>query len=210
MKKYIIIILFVAAIGAMIAYIISNQRNAISQTPVIDGVYLAEPQSIQNFKLQDHQGKLFTKENLKSHWTLMFFGFTNCGMVCPTTMAALNTFYKSMQTKTSKAFMPQVVMVSVDPDRDTQSKLNSYVQTFNSQFIGVRGDEKETIALEKQLHIAVAKLEVDGEGENHYTLNHTAEILVFNPVAKLQAFLSYPHEPKQMEKDYQWIVEHAK
>lgn len=172
----------------------------------IDGVVLPQTQVINDFKLMDNQGKPFTKENLKGHWTMMFFGFTNCGMVCPTTMAALNQMYKSLQTELPDSKLPQVVMISVDPDRDTIERMNEYVMTFNPHFIGARAEIEETVALEKQLHIAAAKIEADGEGKNHYTINHTADILLFNPDAQLQAFMSFPHKADQMAKDYKLIL----
>lgn len=172
----------------------------------IDGVLLPQAQVINDFHLTDNQGKPFAKDNLKGHWTMMFFGFTNCGMVCPTTMAALNQMYKTLQTQLPDSRLPQVVMVSVDPDRDSVERMNEYVLTFNPHFIGLRAEIEETVALEKQLHIAAAKIEADGEGKNHYTINHTADILLFNPNGQLQAFLSFPHKADQMVKDYKLII----
>jgi len=161
---------------------------------------------MNDFHLTDFNGKAFTNENLKGHWTMMFFGFTNCAMVCPTTMSALSGMYKQLQKELPQNQLPQVVMVSVDPDRDTQERMKDYVTSFNSQFKGVRADIAETVALEKQLHIVAAKIEVDGQGNNQYTVNHSAEILLFNPKGQVQAYLSYPHQAEQMAKDYSLIV----
>lgn len=172
----------------------------------IDGVYLPTPQNINDFKFIDNQGKAFSKKNLLGHWTFMFFGFTNCGMVCPTTLAELNKMYQTLQSQLADSDMPHVVMMSVDPDRDSVSKMNEYVHVFNKNFIGARADIAETITLEKQLHIAAAKMEADGEGKNHYTINHTSDILIFNPKGQLQAFLAYPHNAKQMVNDYKSIL----
>ncbi len=168
-----------------------------------EGVYLSQPRTdIINFTLTDNHGKPFTRDNLKGHWTMMFFGFTNCGMVCPTTLAALRDMYHTLQKKLPADQLPQVVMVSVDPARDSVARMNDYVNSFDSHFIGARADITETVKLEKNLHIAAAKIESNG----HYTINHSAEILLFNPLGQLQAFLSYPHHAPQMVKDYQDIL----
>ena len=105
--------------------------------------------------------------------------------------------------------LPQVVLVSVDPERDTTQRINEYVKAFNPHFIGARGDMAATTALEKQLHIISVKMLADGQGKNHYTINHSAEIMLFNPSAKLQAFLSYPHQAEQMANDYKLIIGNA-
>jgi protein SCO1/2 len=172
----------------------------------INGILLPSSQKITNFAFTDHNGKTFTEQNLKNHWTMMFFGFTNCAMVCPTTMAELDSMYKQLEKDKDVKEMPQIVMVSVDPERDTMEKMNEYVNTFNPKFLGVRADITETVALEHQLHIAAAKIESDGTGANHYTINHTAEILLFNPKGELQAYLSYPHKGDKLAVDYKNIL----
>lgn len=176
----------------------------------IDGTYLPVPTEIKDFQLTDNHGNNFSKKNLMGKWTMMFFGFTNCGMVCPTTMDALNKMYQLLGKDLSATQMPQIVLISVDPDRDTIERMNDYVISFNPHFIGARAEINETIALEKQLHIVAAKLQVDGQGKNQYTINHSAEILLINPDAKVQAYFSYPHEPQKMANDYKLILDHDK
>lgn len=171
----------------------------------IDGFYLPKSQLIKDFHLTDNHGKSFDKNNLLGHWTLMFFGFTNCGMICPSTMSALNGMYQQLEKQLPAQQLPQVVMVSVDPERDTVTRMNSYINAFNKHFIGVRGDSSETIALQKQLHIVAEKMQVEGQGKDHYTINHTAEIMVINPKGELQAYFSYPHEAEQMVRDFKLI-----
>jgi len=202
-----IIIIDVLILAAIIFYFGAFHHHHDASQPVkIEGIYLDKPQVINDFQLTTHQGKLFNKESLKGHWTMMFFGFTNCPMVCPTTMASLNKMYQLLQPTLSVDKMPQIVFVSVDPDRDTQERISDYMNSFNANFIGVRAEMPETIALEKQFHIAAAKMQTDDQGENHYTINHSSEILLINPEAKIQAYLSFPHKPEQMVKDYQSIL----
>ncbi len=182
-----------------------NNSIAIHEESKIDGVYLTKPTTINDFNLTDNAGQAFTKASLKDHWTLMFFGFTNCGMICPTTMAALNQMYQTLSKDLPPDKMPQVVMVSVDPDRDTVERMNEYVTAFNPHFIGVRAEMPEVDKLKAQLHIVSAKMQV-GENKNQYTINHSAEIMVFNPQGQLQAYLSFPHKAEQLVKDYKFML----
>jgi protein SCO1 len=208
-NKLILMILLTMAVIAVIAIyfgIIRHHRTLSASEVKIDGMFLATAQDISDFQLIDNKGKPFTKENLKGHWTMVFFGFTNCGYVCPTTLSALNKMYQTLQAELPVDQMPQVVMISVDPERDTVKRMNSYVTAFNPHFIGTRADESATDALEKQFHIAAAKIQVDGKGKDHYTIDHTAEIILLNPDAKIQAFLSYPHLSAKMVKDYKLIL----
>lgn len=201
-----IAILFIAIVAISFGVIRYHGLPSFARNVKIDGIYIPKPIDINNFQLTDNSGKSFTKENLKGHWTMLFFGFTNCGMVCPSTMAELKKMYVGLQKDLPNGELPQVVMVSVDPERDTVDRMNSYVASFNPHFIGAVGDEDQTDALKKQLHIVSGKLKLDGPWGNKYTINHSAEIMLFNPDAKLQAYLSYPHKADQMISDYKSIL----
>lgn len=206
-KVIAIILIDIIIITALIIYFgIIRPNHTAHATIKIDGVFIDKPTDIADFSLTDNKGKVFNKERLKGHWTMLFFGFTNCPMVCPTTMDSLNKMYKSLEKELPKDKLPQIVFISVDPDRDTVERVNDYITAFNPHFIGARAEIPETIALEKQFHVAAAKMEVDGVGENHYTINHTAEILLLNPDAQVQAYFSYPHEPVKMANEYKLIL----
>jgi protein SCO1/2 len=207
-KKIIMLILLaLAVIITTFFYTMSNghsQSMPNTQNIKISGLYLTTPTTINDFQLTDNHGKEFTKANLNGHWTLLFFGFTNCGYVCPTTMAAMKQTYQTLQKEIPANQLPQVLFVSVDPDRDSVAKLNSYVTAFNPSFIGTRGDTANLDILEKQFHIVAVK--VPGKGKNNYSINHTAEIMLINPNAKLQAFFSFPVNPTKMVTEYQSIL----
>lgn len=207
-KVLLIIISIIVVVFALAVYfgLMQHQVKATAQNIKIDGVYLTTPIEIADFSLKATDGRDFSKASLHGKWTMLFFGFTNCGMVCPTTMAALNSMYLTLQKQIPENNLPQIVMVSVDPERDTIVRMKEYVTAFNSHFIGARTNVNDTLALEKQLHIVSAKMQVDGGTKNQYTMNHSAEIMLFNPEGKLQAFMSYPHLPAQMIKDYQAII----
>ena len=209
LKLLLIILVIIILLGAAVLYVSAHKNNQAELGEPVDlkiaGVYLPVAQDMIKFQLTDHHGNAFANSNLAGHWTFMFFGFTNCGMVCPTTMASLNSMYRTLERQIPKQQLPQVVMVSVDPERDTQEKMQQYVTTFNKNFIGARAELPQITALEKALHLVAVKMQA-GDGKNQYTINHSAEIMVFNPAGKLQAFLSYPHDAQQMAVDYRAIL----
>lgn len=176
------------------------------QTLKINGFVLPEKKLVQPFTLTDDQGQAFTEQSLQGQWHLLFFGFTHCGFVCPTTLAELNKMYQQLIGRLPHSLLPQVVMVSVDPERDTVARLHEYVQAFNPHFKGVGGAGVKD--LQDQFHvIAVKILPTTTDSDNKdYTINHSSEIIVTDPQGRVRAFLSYPHEALQMVHDYSLIV----
>lgn len=169
----------------------------------IDGTVLPQTRFIQPFNLTDNSGNSFNKDAIKGHWTLMFFGFTNCASICPTAMSALAKMYRQLESHIPQQLLPQVVMVSVDPERDTVKRMNDYVKSFDSHFIGVNGNMDETKAFANQMSVVFEK--VDMPNGNYY-MNHSAEIMLMDPAGNLRAFFSSPHVPEHMVQDYEAII----
>ena len=159
-----------------------------------------------NFNLQDNHGNVFTEQNLEGQWSLVFFGFTHCPMMCPLTMSTLQEMYQTLERELPTDKLPQVVLITLDPERDTIQRLNEYVTAFNPKFIGVRGDKNETAELIKQFHVIAIKMQA-GNGNDQYTLNHGGEILMFNPQGKLTAAWAYPHAAKDLLAKYKAVVQ---
>ncbi|MFT7685995.1 MAG: protein SCO1/2 [Candidatus Azotimanducaceae bacterium] len=150
------------------------------------GYFGYEPaRAISEFKLINHKNEEVGLEELTGNWSLIFFGFTYCPDICPTTMGVLNRAVSKMKKK------PQVIMVSVDPDRDTPLLLAQYVPNFNSDFVGYTGEFDELVRLSTQLNAAFAK--VPGKEPGSYTVDHTASIAVINPRGEYQGFIKSPH-----------------
>ncbi len=172
----------------------------------IKGIYLLHPLAIQEFELLDTQNKRFTKKNLQGHWSMLFFGFTHCGLVCPTTLNTLNKMYVILKRQLPENKLPHVVFITVDPERDTMAALKNYVTAFNTHFLGAKTTADDTATIENQFHIASTKTRVHSQNGNDYTIAHSAEILLVNPDAKIQAYFSYPQQPEQMVADYYAIL----
>ena len=102
------------------------------------GLYLIEPgRELGAFKLQDNQSEIFTPQDFKGKWNLIFFGFTYCPDICPITMRMLSNIEKEIEADMKKNI--RFFMVTVDPDRDTPDKLNVYLKNFSNNFIGLTG-----------------------------------------------------------------------
>ncbi len=170
------------------------------------GTYLQMPRAVNNFALLGVDGKPFTNESLQGRWTLIFFGFTNCGYVCPTTMTELAKMYRLLEEK-KITDLPQVVMITLDPQRDTVEKLNQYVSSFDPHFYGARGDESAINAMTREMGIAYAKVtnKNDADGQN-YDMQHSGAVMLFNPQGELSAFFTTPHRANLLAKDYMLLV----
>lgn len=194
-RNLCMIILFdLLIILSLILYFgIFREKSSIN----IHGTYLKNPLEISEFHFIDNHGKPFSKKNLAGNWTMLFFGFTHCAMICPTTMAQLNAMYQILQRNIPENQLPEIVFISVDPKRDSVEKIHSFVNAFNPHFKGIRADMAETVRLEKALHIVVT---------NTDTINHSMEILLMNPQAQVQAYFSFPPKAEQLAMDYQSIL----
>ncbi|ALS63199.1 MULTISPECIES: SCO family protein [Pandoraea] len=144
----------------------------------------------QDFSLLDPQGKTRTLADYKGKAVVMFFGYTHCPDVCPTTMAELN---QVMQKLGPDAQNVQVLFVTVDPQRDTAELMGQYVPAFNPAFVGLRpADDAALKQVTKSFRVVVNK--VEGSTPTNYTIDHTAGIYVFDPKGQLRLFMR-PDEP---------------
>lgn len=199
----------VLAIGALFTGLFVSQHiQAKKKIDVaqFNGTYLEHPRAINEFSLTGTDNKTFNNQALQGHWTLVFFGFSNCGYVCPTTMAELGKMYRLLQEQKVKE-LPQVVMISIDPQRDSLERLSDYVASFQPQFYGARGDEKDIKAMTQEMGIAYAKvINKDSTDSQNYDIQHSGAIMLFNPQGELNAFFTTPHRADLLAKDYMLLV----
>ncbi len=153
-----------------------------------------KPRIFREFSLLDQNDKAFTPQNFKNKWTLLFFGFTYCPDICPTTLGVLNKFYAELQKENTEKDV-QIVFVSVDPTRDTPEKLRDYVRYFNTGFTGVTGEFMSLQKVATDLNVAFAK--VSGDGGN-YLIEHSGNIVLINPRAHYHGFFKSPFDPLRL------------
>jgi len=151
-------------------------------------ILLPEPRIIADFALVNHHGEPFSLEQFKGHWSVLFFGFTACPDICPNTLYQLQQARKQMLEDGNPAEIPQIYLVSVDPERDAPEKLADYLSYFDPAFIGLTGDEAQLKALTLQLGIAYF-IEPHDPGYLEYSVDHSASLLLLNPDAQLLGVL---------------------
>jgi protein SCO1/2 len=151
------------------------------------------------FSLVDDSGKVFDNSRLAGRWTFMFFGYTHCPDICPTTLSILDEAHRSIG-KRGMGANTQVAFVSVDPKRDTPGKLKEYVDYFNPEFVGVTGNQPALNELTRALGILHSKVPNPSGGA--YLMDHSASILLIAPSGELVALFSAPHKPDLLVRDF--------
>ena len=167
-----------------------------------NGAYMFEsPQTLPPFSLVDHHGAAFDRSRLQGRWTLVFFGFTHCPDICPTTLADLAHLMKKLEDLPEAD--TQVVLVTVDPERDDIERLSSYVPLFNPDFIGVTGEPTALKGFASALNTLYRK--VPGLGANDYQIDHAANVSLIDPQGDYRGFFSSPLDPGRVKRAYRSI-----
>ncbi len=169
-----------AVLGLLLAATIAGcgERAAFLNTDLTGLAYA------RDFQLTDHTGKPRSLADFKGKAVLVFFGYTQCPDVCPTTMAAMAGV---MQQLGKDAERLQVLFITVDPDRDTQELLAKYVPAFDPRFLGLRGNAEETAKVAKEFKVFYQK--VPGKAPGSYTMDHTSGSYVFDPQGRIRLFV---------------------
>ena len=178
----------------------------------IQGSIVSPARKIMIPALSKDNGEVFTLADLTGQWHFLFFGYTHCPDICPVTMGVLAQA-KKMAAANNHMF-PDVVFISVDPERDKVSMLADYVQYFDKDFIGVTGDKDLIKALTLQMSVVYMKMPGEessaaGNSGNGYLVDHSSAVLLLNPQAKLVAFFNAPHDPQTILKDFQTMVNNS-
>ena len=172
-----------------------------------NGLFLFDtPRDPGEFELLDHKGKSFSRAQLLGRWTLVFFGFTHCPDICPTTMVELADL--KSQLANTEAEATQVVMVSVDPARDTPERLSEYVPYFHPEFLGVTGDFTAILSFAQRLNAPFRKL---SEPDGDYQMEHSANVVLMNPRGDYHGFFRAPLDIPKMRvtlRSTQYLWEH--
>jgi protein SCO1 len=178
-------------------------RHPAAPLELATGTALSPRRELPDFSLIDQRGKAFTAADLRGHWSLLFFGYTNCPDFCPATLATLAAMQKQLRAAKA-AVLPQVIFVSVDAQRDTPAQLAKYVPYFDPGFIGLTAADQPAIeALAKQLGVAVVIQPAAGGG---YTVDHSGAIFVLDPAGRISAILTGPFNAAALQKDFERLV----
>ena len=204
LKKLFPVLLALLALvaGVLLSQNINKKDPATTLTQSkIPGLLWPNPKQITPFQLIDQNAENFDLERLKDQWSMIFFGYTHCPDICPTTMTLMNAVVSELSTE--KEPTPQVIFVTVDPDRDTQEHLAEYVTYFNPTFIGLTGSEESIAGLTKQIGILSMKIpNKDAADESDYLVDHSASILLIGPQSRLIGIFSAPHSKADIKQRY--------
>lgn len=202
LKTVLVIVILIALVLTAFIHTMTQPRIMSVKELVNNGaITYEEPKPIKDFELLAHTGAPFTKEDLKGHWTLLFFGFTHCPDFCPTTLALLDSFYGQLDSDVRE--QTEVVMVTVDPARDTPEVMADYVPRFNPDFVGVTGEFLPIKLLANQFHIGFQK---STGGGDHYHVEHGENIVLINPDGEYEGFFKPPYTLARLKATYQSIV----
>jgi protein SCO1/2 len=166
---------------------------------------LPEPKPLTDFALTDDSYRAFDLESLKGKWSFLFFGFTHCPDVCPTTLAVLARARENIARNTAGAENIQFVFVSVDPNRDTAGKLRQYVDHFDARFVGVTGDNAQLASLAGQLG-ATYRVAITPGVEN-YPVYHSTAVFLVNPRARYRAVFTPPLDAEAISRRFKVLRE---
>lgn len=167
-----------------------SQQSAPEQ-PRAKGVYLLpEPAEVGAFQLQTQAGVDFGAEDLAGNWSYLFFGFTRCPHLCPTTLAVL------AQAEPLIAALPdgdrfRALFISVDPARDDAEAIGKYLARFSDSFLGLRGDPSETLKIARNVDVAFATLP---DRQGGLTVEHSGHIVLIDPQGRYRGFIKAPHK----------------
>ncbi len=153
------------------------------------------------FHLVDQNGKPFTDADLKGKWHLVFFGYTHCPDVCPTTLNELSLALDKLDKKERAEV--KVVFISVDPERDTPAVMKSYVEAFDAPIIGLTGTDAEVKQAAKDYHVYYSK---HPRPDGGYDMDHSAFVYVMNPQGKFSAILSPENTADEIQAKLQKLV----
>jgi protein SCO1 len=158
----------------------------------------------RSLALTDHTGKPRTLADFKGKVVVVFFGFTQCPDVCPTTLVEM----KAVKEKLGKdGERLQVLFITVDPERDTPELLAKYVPAFDPAFLGLYGDAEATARTAKEFKVYYKK--VPGSSPTSYSVDHTAALYVYDPSGRLRLFAKHAQGADALAHDIKLLLEQA-
>lgn len=195
----IVLALLIAMLGLVVGTLFFSTEDSTEETqedPALSA-RLASPRTLTAFELTVHDQKPLNIERLKGKWTLLFFGYTHCPDICPTTLTELAQTAQQLEPAVLKD--TQFVFVSVDPRRDTPESLAGYVGYFNEHFLGATGSIEALAVLARQLG---AKFSLGTNPAGEPIVNHSSTVLLIDPQVRYYARLKAPHYAEEIRTQY--------
>lgn len=194
MINFIRIIVYVSLLVGLSACGSSKQESQLFGTDITGADFA------NTLSLTDHTGKPRQLSDFKGKAIALFFGYTHCPDVCPTTMSDLANAVKLLGKHGDEV---QVLFVTLDPERDTQEVLAKFVPSFDSRFLGLYGTPEQTAETAKNFKIFYAK---QAEGSKGYSIDHSAGVYAFDKTGKIRIYIKFGEKPKEIAHDLSTLL----
>jgi len=198
-RNIIIALVLGIAIAAGFALSLQDAREPVVS---LTATVLPAGNELPDFALFDQYGAAAGRSVFEGQWDVVFFGFTNCPDICPATMTVLGQARRELDARGQNP-LPRIVLVSVDPERDTPEAMARYVAYFGDDNLGLTGELAEVRKLTDALGVFFQKAGADGEV---YGVDHSTVVLVIDPEGRLKALFSAPHEVANLVHDLPLIM----
>jgi protein SCO1/2 len=198
-RKAFIVFASLAAItaGAWFSFQLTSPPPAPGTATVLPAT-----SELPEFSLLDQNGKMIGRDVFEGQWDLLFFGFTQCPDICPTTLQVLADAQRQLANAGQQP-LPRIVLVSVDPERDTPDVIGQYVGHFGDDSLGITGPMDELRKLTNGLGIFFEK---SGPDEENYSVAHSAVVLLIDPDGRFHSLFGSPHKAENFVHDLPIIM----
>lgn len=188
-------------LGLLVAFWILQQREPMGPESVSAGEdnFLSTPMEAPTFLLTSHLGEPTSSEDFPEKFLVVFFGYTYCPDVCPLTLSKLTEAFRLLGPRAEAL---QVLLVSVDPDRDSPDQLRRYLANFHSSFLGLTGSAE---SIRDTAEGFGAHFEANGTGQD-YTVDHTARVFVVTPEGRIPLTFTLDATPVEMARDLETLL----
>ncbi len=185
--------------GAVFMHLAMQEPRSLPQHATV----LRDPVTLPQFSLSDHNGAPFGNESLRGRWSLMFFGFSNCPDICPATLTQL-AIARNRVLHANGGEFPEIILVSVDPQRDSPEVMAAYVANFGEGITGVTGALEEIRKLTATLGVYFHRT---AGGDGHQSVEHSAAVMLINKSGDMSALFGAPHAIDDFVNDVPLIME---
>lgn len=187
---------------ALVAGLMFALRNVGEPPAALSATILPAGNELPEFTLLDQDGAIVDRSIFEGQWDVVFFGFTNCPDICPATMTVLGQARRALAAD-GRQPLPRIVLVSVDPERDTPEAMARYIAYFGEDNLGLTGELDEIRKLTDALGIYFQKA---GTDEGVYGVDHSTVVLVIDPDGRLKALFSAPHSVDNFVNDLPLVM----
>ncbi|MEM7258415.1 MAG: SCO family protein [Pseudomonadota bacterium] len=203
MKKLTPILIAIVAIAAGAFFAVQQSDR---QAPEISGFAFPSPKPLAEIELIDQDNALVDADFFKDKWTFIYVGYTFCPDACPMTMTIMDQLHATLADNDELADNVQMMLVSIDPERDTPDRLKSYVSHFNDTFVGVTGTADNLSGFASQ--VSAVYVVPDDRSDPNYLVDHSSTIILIDPNAAVHALFTPPQAAQALAADFKILRKH--